>query len=84
MPGKVLKLPQHPFEVGQWIYVVGVLCAPIAVTEAQLSGESKRQLKTMIGALFDAVSSLASIRALAARAAMENDASSTPVWARCS
>ena len=27
--GRVLKLPQRPFEVGEWIYVVGVLCAPI-------------------------------------------------------
>jgi len=29
VPGRVLKLPQRPFEVGEWIYVVGVFCAPI-------------------------------------------------------
>jgi len=24
-----LKLPQRPFEVGEWICVIGVLCTPI-------------------------------------------------------
>jgi hypothetical protein len=29
VPGWVLKLPQRPFEVGDWIYVIGLLCVPI-------------------------------------------------------